>query len=177
MQQGVKKHLQAGRVLINNSYRNRIVKAPMCDFLHECPFKGLGSLPKFLDLTLTTKLTPRCIKSEKIWLPTASCSGKIWLPTASCSSKIWLPAGRCSREILLPAAWCKGKISATVIYLTRHCIMQWRDLTPHSKMQWWDLTPRCIMQQRDLTTRSSCSGESNFNSDNSTNFKSHLKKK
>ncbi len=27
------------------------MKAPICDFLHDCPFKGQGSLPEFLDLT------------------------------------------------------------------------------------------------------------------------------
>jgi hypothetical protein len=28
----------------------------MCDFLHDCSFKGLGSLPKFLDFTLCCQI-------------------------------------------------------------------------------------------------------------------------
>ncbi len=123
-------------------------------FFRDCPFKGIGSLPKFWDLT------PRCqINSPlpnwltaascggKIWLPAASCNGKIWcssqnlLPAASCSGKIWLPITRCSMEshlpiakcsgkIWLPAASCSAEISAAIIDLTTRCIMQQRDLTP-----------------------------------------------
>jgi hypothetical protein len=48
---GMKKQLQAGRVFIHDSHRNRIVKVSHVRLFHDSLFKGLGSLPKFLDLT------------------------------------------------------------------------------------------------------------------------------
>ncbi len=56
-------HNAAGRVIIHDFHRSRVLRAPICDFFRDCPFKGLRSLPKFLDLI------PRC--------QIASCSGKI----------------------------------------------------------------------------------------------------
>ncbi len=46
--------MQVGRVLIHGSHRTRAVKVPHVIFLHDCPFKGLESLPEFI------YLTPRC---------------------------------------------------------------------------------------------------------------------
>jgi hypothetical protein len=58
-------------------------------FLHDCPFKGLGSLPELLDLTtrcqIDSPLHPEVVRFDsqlhhpavRFDSPAASCSGKI----------------------------------------------------------------------------------------------------
>ncbi len=88
--------------------RCRRAQAPYVWFFsHDCPFKGPGSLPKFLDLTpccqidsplhhVAVRFDSRCIIQFDSPLHDAKCSSKILPPC---------------------------------------CIMQWRDLTPHCIMQ------------------------------------------
>ncbi len=144
-----------------------IVKVPYMWFsLHDCPFKGLGSLPEFIDLTPRCKidfLLHHAVQRFDSPLQHAAASFDSPLHNAA---KIWLPAAKYSRNIWLPAASCSEKISATVI-----------DLTPSYIRR--DLTPRCIMRRRGLTPRfpaASCSGVSNFYFNNSTNLNANSKK-
>ncbi len=79
-------------------------RSPICDILNDFPFKGLGNLPEFLNLTPHCIMqrqvksylascsedtlpgiftsTPRCMLQRQDLTPRWICSGKIWLPAA-----------------------------------------------------------------------------------------------
>ncbi len=143
--------------------------------LHDCPFKGLGSLPEFSDLTprcqIDSQLHDAAVRFDsslhhaaiRFDMSLHHAAERFDSPLQSAAARFdtccimqqrdLTPRWKCSWKVWLPAASCSGKISATIIDLTPCCIIQRRDLTPCCKMQRRDLTPRYIRLRRDLTPR------------------------